>query len=458
MTKREKKLEMLSAYLDGEATEQEREVVEILLQTDTEAQAIYNDFQGMGDELSSLPVDSPIMDLKAAVCETLEREALFNGIPNEPRLASWQIYGAAAAFALAVGAGWYGLPALMSPGNPPTNERNINNYVAVAPSKDSSKAKNSASLNTETVTREGSNSGSSASGSTDQIQNPNEPYDVMAGLLPNGGSPVAGSGVIISKPRSGTLDEKLVAGRLEASEVRTAAVDAFSNQIVVDLKHASDRWMMEDALEAELYRNGTPRLGPTSAKTPLGCDEPFFVQTHPDSQSDAPFESTSFALNVAPEDAEGLLAGFNDVSSDTGIDAQITVNGVMLGQRPPPSAALSNCVAFRNGAKLDPAITDYEYDSAAWTRSTAGVPEFEPSDHPINPLRTDEEKGKIDNSKLAKTTTNRVVQANDEGPDLCRNLMVCISLRSPAENRADASSSSAPVPSTQPARHRKPSE
>jgi len=47
MTKREKKLELLSTYLDGEATEQERQVVEILLQTDKEAQVIYRDFQGM---------------------------------------------------------------------------------------------------------------------------------------------------------------------------------------------------------------------------------------------------------------------------------------------------------------------------------------------------------------------------------------------------------------------------
>jgi len=452
MTKREKKLEMLSAYLDGEATEQEREVVEILLQTDSEAQAIYNDFQGMGKELSSLPVDSPIIDLQAAVCETLEREALFNGIPNEPRLASWQIYGAAAAFALAVGAGWFGLPALLSSGPTQTEERARNNPVAVAAPNDSSSAANSALSSSKTVKRGGPGSATAASGANDSPQTYNEPYDVMAALLPGGEPSRTAAGITVGKPRPGTLDHKLVAGRLTAEKVRTAPTSAFSNRIVVDLKHASDRWMMEDALEAELYRNGTPRLGPTSSKTPLGCDEPFFVQCHPDNQSNAPFETTSFALNVSLEEAEGLLAGFNDVSADTGIDAQITVNGVSLGKRPHPSAALSHCVEFRNDAKVAPSATAYEYDSAPLTRTAPGVSEIEATDHPTNPLRTDEEMGKIDGSKLTRTTTKRVVQATDEGPDLCRNLMVCISLRSPSEDRADGLSSSTPSPSTQPVR------
>ncbi len=453
MTKREKKLELLSTYLDGEATEQERQVVEILLQTDKEAQVIYRDFQGMGQELSTLPVDSPAIDLQAAVCETLEREALFNGIPNEPRLASWQFYGAAAAFAVAVGMGWMVLPTLMSSGPKPNNEGDFDNYVAIAPANNSGNAGNNTSMGGSSTMGANARSGEWSSASASHANTIDEPYDVMAGLLPGGGSVLTGNAVAVGRPRPGTLDEKLVAGRLQPEEVRTAAVEAFSNQIVVDFKHATDRWMMEDALEAELYRNDTPRLGPSSAKFRLSCDDPFFVQCHPVEQSNARFEATSFALNVPPDEAAALLSNFNAVAADTGIDAQIAVNGVALGKRPPPDVALSNCVAFAHVETAERQITAYESDGTPLARRSTGAVDFEGHRSPTSgPLPAEDELGKIGPSRFRKSTDQPAANAANESPAVCRNLMVCISLRSPADDRTGESAPSLSTPSTQPAR------
>lgn len=452
MTKREKKLELLSTYLDGEATDQECQVVEILLQTDKEAQVIFRDFQGMGQELSTLPVDTPAIDLQAVVCETLEREALFNGIPNEPRLASWQIYGAAAAFAMAVGVGWMVLPSLMSSGPKPNNENDFNNYVAVAPANNSGNAGSKSTFSGSSTGESIAHSGERTSEAADHANTIDEPYDVMAGLLPGGGSALTGNAVAIGKPRPGTLDEKLVAGRLKPEEVRTAAADAFSNQIVVNFKHASDRWMMEDALEAELYRNDTPRLGPASAKIPLSCDDPFFIQCRQGDQPNAAFESSTFALNVPADEAAALLSEFNVVAADTGIDADMAVNGVALGKRPRPEVALGNCVAFVNIESTERDFSAYEYDSAPLARHSSGVGDFDDTWPTSGPLPDDDKLGKIGASRFRKTTDQPAANSAKEGPAVCRNLMVCISLRSPAEDRPRDSAPSERTPSTQPAR------
>jgi len=133
----------------------------------------------MGQELSTLPVDPPAIDLQAAVCETLEREALFNGIPNEPRLASWQIYGAAAAFAMAVGVGWMVLPSLMSSGPNPNNEGDFNNYVAVAPANSPSNTGNKSNLGGSSTGGSTVHSGEWTGDAADHANTINEPYDVM---------------------------------------------------------------------------------------------------------------------------------------------------------------------------------------------------------------------------------------------------------------------------------------
>ena len=447
MTRREKKLELLSAYFDGEATESERQVVEILLRTDTEAQSIMADFQGMRHELTTLPSSTPPLDLGALVTETLEREALFNGIPNEPRLATWQVYGAAAAFVLAVSMSYWFYPYLSRP-TAPTGEQHA--HQPNNPSAISSPDR----LNRNASAQNSSGNSASTAMSTTESSAPSthqEPYDVITGLMPGTTDDRSGINKLkLAAPRPGSLDEKLVVGQLLPQEVRLAAANAFSNQIIVDIKHASDRWILEDALEAELYKNDTPRLGPSTSTMPLTCDDAFFAKCHPQKNSrDAEAANvTTFALNIPLDEAETLLAEFNDIAAETGIDADVFVNGVALGPRPDPKVALGNCIAFTNDIKDSLPASFSTAASRPLAKSSADGERHTTDDSSSLKRNLDSQPSRNKIFKTFDSTTQASRNDKNSETAVCENLMICISLRDPGSVKVSPAGSR---PTTRPA-------
>jgi len=82
---RDRRSELLSAYLDGEVSPQERSDVERLLETAPELREELNDFARLSDLLRALPRESAPVELSAAIRHEAERKSLLGPEPAMPR-------------------------------------------------------------------------------------------------------------------------------------------------------------------------------------------------------------------------------------------------------------------------------------------------------------------------------------------------------------------------------------
>lgn len=88
------RFELLSAYIDGEATASERKQVEAWLATDPEFNRCYQQLLQMQRGFQSLPIPA-----SASVEETIE--GVMARVERKPKLAVWATVGTAAAVAIA---------------------------------------------------------------------------------------------------------------------------------------------------------------------------------------------------------------------------------------------------------------------------------------------------------------------------------------------------------------------
>ncbi len=105
------KLELLTAYLDGELSEAKRREVEGWLAQDRSAQSLLADLGRTARLVSALPREQAPRDLSGRITVRLEREALLGNSPPAPRTSSsrsrWLGWMAlAASIALVITAGW----------------------------------------------------------------------------------------------------------------------------------------------------------------------------------------------------------------------------------------------------------------------------------------------------------------------------------------------------------------
>ncbi|MCA9254896.1 MAG: hypothetical protein KDA33_04635, partial [Phycisphaerales bacterium] len=111
MTQRDEQLELLTAYLDGEASEAQRAEVESLIAADPEARRLLAELRRTSQLVAGLPHSSAPTQFSQRIVARLEREALLGADRSDERrwtLGNWSAL--AASIALVVVAGWWVLP------------------------------------------------------------------------------------------------------------------------------------------------------------------------------------------------------------------------------------------------------------------------------------------------------------------------------------------------------------
>lgn len=93
------RFELLSAYLDGEATVEERQQVEAWLATDAEARLIYERMSNLNDEFQSLPMPAP------STCAKAIAQGVFDRLDAQRQRRNVRWGGAVAAALIAVVSG-----------------------------------------------------------------------------------------------------------------------------------------------------------------------------------------------------------------------------------------------------------------------------------------------------------------------------------------------------------------
>ena len=133
--------ELLSAYVDGELTEQERAIVEQRLESDPEARQFLSELQDLSTALRALPQEKVGSDLRARVLEGHKKE--LNQASSMPRRWIWPVAALAAALFLSI----------YLPNNQPEEEIQLAEKAKISPpvpNKPSSQPKSFRALAAET--------------------------------------------------------------------------------------------------------------------------------------------------------------------------------------------------------------------------------------------------------------------------------------------------------------------
>lgn len=116
-----KKLEQLSAYLDGELTPTERAEIERLVEHDTDARTHLNELRRVSQWIGDLPRPRSPEQMTGSVLERLERESLLGEAAPQPLLRFGRysrLAGIAASVLIVCTIGWLALPQLRTAGKP----------------------------------------------------------------------------------------------------------------------------------------------------------------------------------------------------------------------------------------------------------------------------------------------------------------------------------------------------
>ena len=110
MATRDKKFELLSAYLDAEVTEAQRAEAEALLSHDADARALFDGLKRVRAMVAALPASKAPDDFTGAVMARIERESLLEGPQRSPIRKVGNLFAMAASILLLVVAGWWVWP------------------------------------------------------------------------------------------------------------------------------------------------------------------------------------------------------------------------------------------------------------------------------------------------------------------------------------------------------------
>ncbi|HPF38577.1 MAG TPA: hypothetical protein P5081_17460 [Phycisphaerae bacterium] len=398
MTERDEQLELLTAYLDGEASDAQRAEVETLIAADPDARRLLAELRRTSQLVAGLPHSSAPTQFSRRIVARLEREALLGADRSDERrwtLGNWSAL--AASIALVVVAGWWVLPRvdqLRAPAGSrevavvhtqDNEDRKDMRLAARAPAKESPEVATTASVGSRNDNRKRSGRGGAAApvaaGSADK-----------AGAVMKSEEPEASQLMMnncMSVRDAAEIDQNLTKGRLTPDEIENASADAFTNRILVEVPSETAVPIVSQVVEDNFVRNDLRCLDQEPKDKPLSRNQRFFARQQidlsdaddnadgarvesgvmtqpPEVVDDAPVRQ--YVLNASRRELKDIVAALQDACASRGIEANYDVNGAQFGNSADPAVFADNLYAVVDWNHVS---TSSAYDSVtfgdSWT-------------------------------------------------------------------------------------------